>query len=389
MRRPIALRALVFVLLPLLVPACGVPGDGGEAGSADGPVEWSLASEPMMEIGVVEGDEAYQLYDVRDAVVLPDGAVAVANQGSRELRVYEPDGTHRLSSGGQGEGPGEWRMLMDLEALGGDTVLVVDPRLGRYGFVDARTGEFLGAADSARAASFASPRFFHAGLVVEGVPPGDRSALVPVLDRLGASDPEAPALVRVEEDGEVFVHPAGSPGPRTLRVFDLEGRHRASLTLPPGFQPFSIGRDRVVGLLRDEMGVNFVQVRELAGREPLDLPTLAEAAAAAGDRSLPDRSAPSGSIPEVSSLVKNMASHQELHYAGYLTYTDDVSRLGSEERPFEVPAGVDVQIMEAGPAGWMARFLDEASGGGCMIMYGAFARVEGLQPGSVTCWGPA
>src|SRR5690606_16751817 len=66
--------------------------------------QWSLSDEPLLRIGVVSGDEPYQMHDVRDAVRLPDGRIVVAHQGARQVRVYAPDGRFLIASGGDGDG---------------------------------------------------------------------------------------------------------------------------------------------------------------------------------------------------------------------------------------------------------------------------------------------
>jgi len=85
--------------------------------------QWSLSDEPLLRIGVVSGDEPYQMHDVRDAVRLPDGRIVVAHQGARQVRVYAPDGRFLIASGGDGDGPGEWRMISEVRPLDGDTLL--------------------------------------------------------------------------------------------------------------------------------------------------------------------------------------------------------------------------------------------------------------------------
>ncbi len=81
---------------------------------------------PTLEIGVREGDEAYQLFRVIDVKRLADGAIAVTNGGSRELRIYEADGTHRVTAGGRGEGPTEFRFPTGIVLRPGDKIQVQD-----------------------------------------------------------------------------------------------------------------------------------------------------------------------------------------------------------------------------------------------------------------------
>jgi len=86
---------------------------------------WSIAAEPSLSIGTVQGEDAYQLFGVAGAHRFPDGRIVVANAGSREVRVFSPDGTHLRSFGRRGAGPEEFEMPVLVGAVG-DTLLVVD-----------------------------------------------------------------------------------------------------------------------------------------------------------------------------------------------------------------------------------------------------------------------
>jgi len=54
---------------------------------------WRLSDEPVLQIGAVDGDDAYLFSQITGALRLSDGRIVVANGASRELR-------HRLPSGG-------------------------------------------------------------------------------------------------------------------------------------------------------------------------------------------------------------------------------------------------------------------------------------------------
>lgn len=120
-------RALPFLALPLLALACDTTddrtGDGllstvrDSAGitivdSANPPLDsrlpWEIAAQPSLSIGSIDSGGADQLFRVTDAMRLPDGRIVIANSGSNELRVFNPDGSHAATFGRQGEGPGEF-----------------------------------------------------------------------------------------------------------------------------------------------------------------------------------------------------------------------------------------------------------------------------------------
>lgn len=87
---------------------------------------WRLSDEPAVEIGVLDGEPEYQLYQADDGARLRDGRIVVGNAGTHELRIYDSDGAYLGSSGREGEGPGEFGSMGLLEVLAGDSVLTWD-----------------------------------------------------------------------------------------------------------------------------------------------------------------------------------------------------------------------------------------------------------------------
>ena len=140
---------LVFGLtaLTLAMVACGRPdepragGDGAPTPAAEvrdsagvrivenvrppvgSRLEWTVGSEPAVSIGALEGADPYLLDGVRDLLTLPDGRIVVANRGSHELRVFDAAGSHLATWGGEGEGPGEFNSLVQVERWPGDSVV--------------------------------------------------------------------------------------------------------------------------------------------------------------------------------------------------------------------------------------------------------------------------
>ncbi len=95
---------------------------------------WSIGAEPRVSIGSADGPETTQLYRVRGALRLPDGRIAVGNDGSREIKIFGAGGTHLKSVGGEGEGPGEFRSVM-LAGRSVDSLVALDRRLRRVSLV--------------------------------------------------------------------------------------------------------------------------------------------------------------------------------------------------------------------------------------------------------------
>ena len=112
---------------------------------------WSIDPEPVFSIGQEDGDAAYQLHRVTGVVRMQDGRIAVANGGSNEIRLYAPDGRHLGSVGGSGEGPGEFRALMGLYRLPGDSLFAYDLLLDRRSLFGPE-GDFVRVVEPAEAA---------------------------------------------------------------------------------------------------------------------------------------------------------------------------------------------------------------------------------------------
>jgi hypothetical protein len=101
-----------------------------------------LSSAPLVEIGVLEGEEAYQLNGVAGALRLRDGRIVVANRGTSELRFYDVGGRHLRSVGGKGGGPGEFQYIGEPLRLAGDSLLVGERAAARLSLFSA-AGDFV------------------------------------------------------------------------------------------------------------------------------------------------------------------------------------------------------------------------------------------------------
>jgi hypothetical protein len=95
------------------------------------PLPWTIGDEPVVEIGAVEGDEAYQLGQVAGVTRLSDGRIVIADGGTLGLRFYDATGRHLVTAGRKGQGPGEFDGLWSVWALPGDTIMAYDGNLKR------------------------------------------------------------------------------------------------------------------------------------------------------------------------------------------------------------------------------------------------------------------
>lgn len=122
-----AAMRLGFLLLTLAATASCGDGSSASAGRAEArdsagvriveasapasPVYFATVQpQPTLTIGEgVEGDEAYLLSAVLDAVRLDDGRILILDETpSHQIRVFDADGRHMAYWGGAGGGPGEF-----------------------------------------------------------------------------------------------------------------------------------------------------------------------------------------------------------------------------------------------------------------------------------------
>ncbi len=376
----------VFTLFIVALSACGAKDDVDVEG-ARSLEQWALSPEPTVSIGVVEGDEPYQLHGASSSVRLPDGRIAVVNGGSDEVRFFGENGEFLGSFGGSGDGPGEFRDPSRIRYLRGDTLWVWDQRMRRYNVHDG-TGAFIEVRhlESDETEPFPADVWVYGGNLIDSpVRPEKRGGLVPGLMALPPIDSTAAARrVLVTEQGRLWTTniPAPPDSPVTWHVFELDGTAVASAVLPARFEPHHIGPDFVLGGWLDELNVNYVRMYALQKPPGSTVgPGLAEV------RSAPDRSVTF--VPEdvgdevrptLAGLFRRMASLQEINYSKNMTYTDDLAELD-----VDIPSDVRVSVLQAGPRGWTGIATHVPTGAFCTLTYGQGPM--GWHGGSIICPG--
>ena len=108
----------------ILITENPLPPEGSSLG-------WEIGPEPAVKIGAAEGEAPYLLYGVMKAATLSDGRIVIADGASDEVRVFDPDGVHLVSWGGEGEGPGEFDALRGVARWRGDSVAAWNFYTGR------------------------------------------------------------------------------------------------------------------------------------------------------------------------------------------------------------------------------------------------------------------
>lgn len=87
--------------------------------------------EPSVSLSGEGEPGGYYLNRVVDAVPLPDGGLAVANAGNREILIFNAVGQLQRRLGRAGSGPGEYRVLAWLGLLPPDSLVIGDIGLRR------------------------------------------------------------------------------------------------------------------------------------------------------------------------------------------------------------------------------------------------------------------
>lgn len=81
---------------------------------------------PLAEVGVIRGNPDQEFGRIRDAILLEGDRVLIADGQAQELSLFSLDGDLLWGFGRKGEGPGEFRNLGKVGALGGDSVGIWD-----------------------------------------------------------------------------------------------------------------------------------------------------------------------------------------------------------------------------------------------------------------------
>lgn len=351
------------------------PDSGNPGATQSVPSGWGLTDDPILEIGPPENEGRGGWGKLVGVSGLSSGNIVVADEINRELSLYGPDGSPITHTGGSGEGPGEFRILMAPMLCGGDSVFVWDPALGRVAIYDenlryvrqfraselrstvsdasgwqprkmtcnrsgvyaitARTVEQLPKTEGAARVAMrvemvtrdlvgtvvgpvSGDELYLAGRSLAPRPLGKRTSVALSEDRLfvGTADsfavdvyslrgeplnsivddfppievsrahlnaylsnqPEEhrsfyanleypgtlPAYsdLKVDPDGNLWIEVYRAPTEKDERsrwqVYDPQGRSVASLEMPEGFIMFEPGTDYVLGIVRDDMGVERV-----------------------------------------------------------------------------------------------------------------------------------
>ena len=105
--------------------------------------EWRVNPEPVFRLGDAGDDPSSSFFRILDVALLAGGEVIVVDGGTAEVRRYDGTGRHLWSTGGRGEGPGEFRSPRYLGRRDEGAFLIWDRALSRVSTIG-QNGDRLG-----------------------------------------------------------------------------------------------------------------------------------------------------------------------------------------------------------------------------------------------------
>ena len=136
----------VLVLLSASATACNDPASVRSVSRDSSGVTITESSSPMWNAGEAWSVDAMpivdlsrssnEFYRVSNALVRPDGSIAVASRGSSTVTGYSAAGTVLFTQGAPGDGPGEYHRLTSVSPYRGDSLVAFDYWQRRLTFLD-------------------------------------------------------------------------------------------------------------------------------------------------------------------------------------------------------------------------------------------------------------
>ena len=354
------------------------------AAAAQQPAVWQVSPRPILQIGEVDGDSAYMFHNAVSSLRLPDGRIAVLNAGSHQLRMYDVRGKLIFAKGRRGSGPGEFLRPIRLYLEGSDSLVVFDRGNARF-TTHNLNGEFVRSQPvMEQRGKFGYDEWLHQRSWIDGQQLGrGRSVIRVALGKLPALDRTIGyRFVEVSPQGHLWVRGPLRPNlPTAWTVFDLDGKLLARVTTPAKFELHEIGQDYLLGVGRDDLDIEYIQLyrmtgaasaprRRLAGPDTLRVPSIST-------------NAPAERLDALRATLRQLATFQEVFYSNpknKYSYSTDVKNF---ER-WEAPEGVDLYIIGASPTGWTALAIDRQSAATCGMSVGTHTPV-GWVSGIVAC----
>ena len=340
------------LVLAMLLSGCRPPDNTSPASTI-----WHLDPEPILTLTSHRLPEGHELNGIYSALELPDGSILIANSGAHELLLVDSVGQYLRTLGRSGQGPGEYSDNLHLFHDRGDTIVVYDGGNLRWTFLTPSL-------DLARTvveynADVPSPTWLYQGtMVADAVVRQSRSHARNVIARLRSEDPSYQHLFLAKQDaqGAVWVRHLEDAGEWV--IYPNADSTGARVTLPPGFDLIAIGRNSVLGVTRDSLGEEIVQVHRLA-RPPSSV-----SSADIVEPQQPISVEPAERPPVARELVK-LVIVQESYYADHGRYADVADSLDAE-----VQGGARFFLLNGDDRSWWGVAVIPSSGLTCGMAVG-------------------
>jgi hypothetical protein len=309
-----------------------------------------------ISIGVESGDTLREFARVTSAVQLSNGDIVVANSRTSQLRWFDATGKFIRIVGRPGQGPNEFGRSIAIFEAPGDTIVVLSNR--RLHYID-RAGEF-----ARRDTMLPTLHWFYDRVFVERMPIGASS------DRLRGIAAGIPHQQNVhgrravpDRAGNLWLRTKSGSNGDTWTGFGAAGRVVGNVTLPHDFEVFQITPTGILGLDKDSLGVERVQIRSLSRAAVASAPP----SATARPRYSPEDElkANESLFMNMKAVVRNAVTAQEGFFAEHARYTQSADSLR-----LRLPSGVTLHVVQADERGvWMVASHPSVRST-CMFSYG-------------------
>ena len=243
---------------------------------------WRVAATPLTTVGSATGTPEYELAGVLGAHRFRDGKLLIANNSPLELRLYDANGRFISRIGRRGSGPGEFRGRIALRDGPGDSVRVFDDGLSRWTIYTGQATLARSWVSTSAERAALEPAQYRRTLIHSGassISSCDRT----LIDQLPTPRDSSYREVFPDGNDRVWIR---NESDATWSVRSRTGRALGTVTLPVRFEILEIGDGLVVGVRRDDDGIEHVDVLAIGAPKHGATP----ACAARADSFPPDRS---------------------------------------------------------------------------------------------------
>ena len=185
---------------------------------------WTIAVEPSVVIGTLDGPIESAWGAVSAVGWLPDGRIFVGDQQAYAIRVFSEAGEYLESFGREGQGPGELQWFETVSPYRGDSLFVYDYRLQAVSIFSSNFAFARRASSRAFLGNRVLPGLSDGQILVYGIGLGasrEGTGLVPDIGQIVLVDPEAIVADTIAdfELTTVYLGPSGRELPLHLQPY--------------------------------------------------------------------------------------------------------------------------------------------------------------------------